>query len=90
VPVHIGAEGLARIAAQELQSRGAIVNLVEYPAVARNGARFRLQVMARHSKAEIDVLVSRMRASLDAAEPRFEPYRLSGKPKLINPVAQVA
>lgn len=90
VPVHIGAEGLARIAAQELQARGAIVNLVEYPAVARNGARFRLQVMAHHSKEEIDALVSRMRASLDAAEPRFEPYRLSGKQKIINPVARVA
>lgn len=75
VPVHIGAEGHARMAAQELARRGAIANLVEYPAVARGGARFRLQVMARHRKAEIDHLVGRMREAVDEAEIRFRPHR---------------
>lgn len=36
---------------------GAIVNLVEHPAVARNGARWRLQVMADHEERDIDEFV---------------------------------
>lgn len=75
VPVLIGAEGHARMAAQELAQRGAIANLVEYPAVARNGARFRLQVMAEHRREEIDHLVARMRESVEVAEQRFRPFR---------------
>lgn len=78
VPVLIGAEGHARMAAQELAKRGAIANLVEYPAVARNGARFRLQVMAKHRREEIDHLVARMREAVEVAEVRFRPYRSTG------------
>ncbi len=74
VPVEAGTEGLARIAAQRLSQQGVVANLVEYPAVPRGRARFRLQVMARHSRRDVDVLVSCMRRALDAAEADFRPF----------------
>jgi glycine C-acetyltransferase len=33
---------------------GALVNLVEFPAVSRNTCRYRLQVMADHTEADIE------------------------------------
>lgn len=75
VPVNVGAEGHARIAAKRLHELGAIANLVEYPAVPKGGARFRLQVMAKHSAGEIDALVTKMRQAVDEAEVEFRPYR---------------
>jgi len=75
VPVRVGAEGLARIAARELGSLGAIANLVEYPAVPQGGARFRVQVMSDHSRADVDVLVSLMSKAMRAADLEFRSYR---------------
>ncbi|MFM0305600.1 pyridoxal phosphate-dependent aminotransferase family protein [Paraburkholderia sediminicola] len=49
VPVVGGEESLVRLASRHLRSLGVHANLVEYPAVARGAARFRLQVMADHS-----------------------------------------
>ncbi|MCB1428113.1 MAG: pyridoxal phosphate-dependent aminotransferase family protein [Nitratireductor sp.] len=71
VPVGVGAEGLARIAAFELSKRGAIANLVEYPAVPQGGARFRVQVMADHSREDIDLLVKLMHQSMTSADHTF-------------------
>jgi 7-keto-8-aminopelargonate synthetase-like enzyme len=51
VPAMIGDEAIARVAAKLCSERGVLTNLVEFPAVARNTARFRMQVMATH---EID------------------------------------
>ncbi len=75
VPVRVGAEGLARIASRELGSMGGIANLVEYPAVPQGGARFRVQVMSDHSKADIDDFVTLMRQSMQNAEIEFRAYR---------------
>jgi 7-keto-8-aminopelargonate synthetase-like enzyme len=75
VPVRVGAEGQARIAAHRLNELGAIANLVEYPAVPQGGARFRVQVMANHQKHEIDTLVSSMVKAMQLAEADFRPYR---------------
>lgn len=68
VPVRVGAEGLARIASRNLANLGAVANLVEYPAVPQGGARFRVQVMADHKRAEIDLLVKAMHEAMRAAD----------------------
>jgi len=75
VPVRVGAEGLARIAARELASLGAIANLVEYPAVPQGGARFRVQVMADHSRADVDLLVRLMQQAMRSADLEYRSYR---------------
>lgn len=75
VPVRVGAESLARIASQMLAERGAIANLVEYPAVPRGGARFRVQVMADHVKPEIDILVRAMVGAMRDADVELRSYR---------------
>jgi glycine C-acetyltransferase len=75
VPVRVGAEGLARIASRNLVNLGAIANLVEYPAVPQGAARYRVQVMADHSRADVDQLVMLMQKSLRMAEETYRPYR---------------
>jgi glycine C-acetyltransferase len=75
VPVNIGAEGHARIAARRIAELGAVVNLVEYPAVPRGNARFRLQVMAKHSHEDVDTLVRLMKTAVEEAEAIYQPYR---------------
>lgn len=75
VPVRVGAEGQARIAAHRLNELGAIANLVEYPAVPQGGARFRVQVMANHQRKEIDTLITSMTKAMQYAEADFRPYR---------------
>jgi len=77
VPIRVGAEGLARIASRKLSQFGAIANLVEYPAVPQGGARFRVQVMADHSSAEIDVLVAAMLKAMRSADLEFRSYKES-------------
>ena len=57
VPVRLGLEGVGRFASRHLMALGGIANLVEYPAVPQGGARFRFQVMASHSQADIDQVV---------------------------------
>lgn len=75
VPVNIGSEGQARLAARRLGELGAIANLVEYPAVPKGNARFRLQVMANHTSEEIDRMVALLAHAVDEAKTAFEPYR---------------
>lgn len=75
VPVRVGAEGLARIASRELVKLGAIANLVEYPAVPQGGARFRVQVMADHTRKDVDVLVKLMHQAMRSADLEFRSYR---------------
>ena len=57
VPVRLGLEGVGRFASRHLMALGGIANLVEYPAVPQGGARFRFQVMAAHTRADIDRVV---------------------------------
>lgn len=64
VPVYIGREDRARLSARRLSEIGAIVNLVEYPAVPRGDARFRVQVMADHTEDDLSRLVELMAHSL--------------------------
>lgn len=75
VPVMMRAEGLARLVASRLPGLGVVANLVEYPAVAKGSARFRMQVMARHSRQNIDDLVGRLRTAYDEAQLAFGLYQ---------------
>lgn len=58
VPVIIGDSAQARVVTGEIIRSGAIVNLVEAPAVAKNQSRWRLQVMADHSAEDIQNFVA--------------------------------
>ena len=75
VPVKVGAEGQARLASHKLSQLGAIANLVEYPAVPQGGARFRVQVMADHSRAEIDVLIEKMIEAMVSSGCEFQNFK---------------
>jgi glycine C-acetyltransferase len=68
VPMLIGDVLLARLMTRYAVEMGAIVNLVEHPAVAKNACRWRLQVMADHTDEQIDRLVEIALASKKKAE----------------------
>jgi glycine C-acetyltransferase len=67
VCVKMGNEGLARLVGRRLPELGLIANLVEFPAVPKGQARFRLQVMAKHTDQNIADAVQRIRTAYDAA-----------------------
>lgn len=60
VAVKTGGEALTRIVGNHLARIGLVANMVEYPAVSRNQARFRLQVMAKHTRAHVEGAVMAM------------------------------
>lgn len=53
VCVKMGSEDVARLVSRQLHATGLVANLVEFPAVAKGHARFRLQVMANHTESDI-------------------------------------
>lgn len=57
VPVVLGDSAISREMTAHVLRSGALVNLVEYPAVARNGCRWRLQMMCTHTTEQIDRFV---------------------------------
>ncbi|ANT63036.1 hypothetical protein AYJ57_21415 (plasmid) [Salipiger sp. CCB-MM3] len=57
VPVILGDSATSRLITRSTLEAGGIVNLVEFPAVARNSCRWRLQMMARHTDVQIRHLV---------------------------------
>jgi glycine C-acetyltransferase len=74
VPVMMREEGLARLVAKRLPELGVVANLVEYPAVAKGAARFRFQVMAKHSTANVDDVVARLATAHAEAQQAYRPY----------------
>jgi glycine C-acetyltransferase len=60
VCVKMGIEGLARLVSRRLPELGLLANLVEFPAVPKGQARFRMQVMANHSSRDIIDAVHRL------------------------------
>lgn len=60
VCVKMGSEALARLVSRRLPGLGMLSNLVEFPAVPKGQARFRLQVMAKHSQHDIIDAVHRL------------------------------
>jgi glycine C-acetyltransferase len=62
----MGSESLARLVGRRLPELGLIANLVEFPAVPKGQARFRMQVMAKHSPQNITDAVQRLHTAFDA------------------------
>jgi 7-keto-8-aminopelargonate synthetase-like enzyme len=67
VAVKMGAEALARLVSRRLPELGLIANLVEYPAVAKGAARFRMQVMANHTEQNVRDAVARLKTAVRLA-----------------------
>lgn len=69
VCVKMGSEALARLVSRRLPALGMLANLVEFPAVPKGQARFRLQVMANHTQHDIVDAVHRLSTAVaDAAD----------------------
>jgi glycine C-acetyltransferase len=75
VPVPVGDEALGRMMARRLPAEGVVTNLVEYPAVAKGNARFRLQAMPNHTQEHLDEAVRGLKAALAAVQPEYQRYR---------------
>jgi glycine C-acetyltransferase len=71
VPVVVGDEGSARMVSRQLPELQLIANLVEYPAVAKGNARFRLQMMPSHTAENVSEAAGRLRLAVDAANARY-------------------
>ncbi len=86
VPVLVGDEALARMASRRLPELEVIANLVEYPAVAKGNARFRLQMMPTHSAENVNDLAARLRTAVDLVQGEYERYRASVReePELVR------
>lgn len=72
VCVKMGSEGLARLVSRRLPDAGLIANLVEFPAVPKGQARFRLQVMANHTDQNIRDAVAALKGAFAAGREEFE------------------
>jgi 7-keto-8-aminopelargonate synthetase-like enzyme len=72
VCVKMGHESLARLVSRRLPDAGLLANLVEFPAVPKGRARFRLQVMANHTSQDIVQTVERLAAATEAAQKEDE------------------
>ena len=72
VCVKMGAESLARLVSRRLPAAGLLANLVEFPAVPKGRARFRLQVMANHQVHDISEAVRRLSEATVAAQAEDE------------------
>jgi glycine C-acetyltransferase/8-amino-7-oxononanoate synthase len=49
VPTPVGSEAIGRVASRIAFGKGVMVNLCEFPVVAVNASRFRIQMMATHT-----------------------------------------
>jgi glycine C-acetyltransferase len=72
VCVKMGSEALARLVARRLPAEGLIANLVEFPAVPKGQARFRMQVMAGHTAENIADAVARLKRAYEQGFAEFE------------------
>jgi 7-keto-8-aminopelargonate synthetase-like enzyme len=84
VCVKMGAESFARMVCKQLPELGLLANLVEYPAVGKGVARFRMQVMANHTEQNIVDAVSRMAQARTMAQQELEEM---GGPQILSAVA---
>jgi glycine C-acetyltransferase len=74
VCVKMGGEGLARLVSRRLPDLGLIANLVEFPAVPKGHARFRMQVMAGHTAENVTDAVERLGQARDLSLVEYERY----------------
>lgn len=79
VAVKMGTEALARLAGRRLPELGLFANLVEYPAVPKGAARFRLQVMAGHSAEQVAAAASIVAQAKFEAEAELAALKAGGR-----------
>jgi glycine C-acetyltransferase len=72
VPVILGNNAISREMTSAMLTSGALVNLVEYPAVAKNACRWRIQIMADHTEEQIDTFIDLAVRVRDYARQRFD------------------
>ena len=70
----MGTEALARLVSRRLHDAGLLANLVEYPAVGKGAARFRMQVMAKHTPDNVAQAVEMMKRCRDEAQFELEAF----------------
>ena len=80
VCVKMGTEGLARLVSRTARL-GLIANLVEFPAVPKGQARFRMQVMANHSPDNIADVVRILKTARQRAEEELATVDPEAKPR---------
>ena len=68
VPVFLGQDGPARALWETLSNNGVASNLVEFPGVATNRARIRMQVQSAHTRADADYFVKELATARDYIE----------------------
>lgn len=68
IPAILGSTARARLITRFTLEKGGLVNLVEYPAVAKNASRFRLQVMATHTPEQLERFVDILMAAGEQAD----------------------
>ncbi|MFJ4687926.1 aminotransferase class I/II-fold pyridoxal phosphate-dependent enzyme [Streptomyces sp. NPDC091377] len=68
VPVECGTQEVGRLACRLAESRGLVLALVEFPAVARGTARFRMQLMYDHDASDLELAAAVLDDSLSQAE----------------------
>ena len=71
IPVVIGEERVAAVAAKMIAERGVLANLVEYPAVPLGQARFRMQAMATHTVEQVQQAASTVAEAMHFATSIF-------------------
>jgi glycine C-acetyltransferase len=81
VPIRVGGEALGRLVARQLPHMGGVANLVEYPAVHRGDSRFRFQVMATHTRDDIDNAVKALSAAMAAGRAELAARRPEEMPR---------
>jgi len=72
IPVILGNTARSRLITKFTLEHGGLVNLVEFPAVAKNSSRYRLQVMASHTAAQIDRFVDLLNRAEQDADKQME------------------
>jgi 7-keto-8-aminopelargonate synthetase-like enzyme len=78
VAVRTGDEARARLTARELPELGLMANLVEFPAVPKGQARFRLQIMAGHDLSEVELAAACLRTAMENADRALGGQRAGG------------
>jgi glycine C-acetyltransferase len=74
IPVVVGDTAMGRVLTKHTLQLGAVVNLVEYPAVSAKSSRLRVQMMADHTLDQLDAfaeILAEARALAEAECLRF-------------------
>jgi 7-keto-8-aminopelargonate synthetase-like enzyme len=77
VVVQVGDEALARLAYRQLLADGVILNAIEFPAVRRGEARFRMQLTPDHEWSQLSVIAPKLSMALSIAGRELKESRMA-------------